>query len=350
MGNAPPGHWADLSASLLLDNLHDVVVVFDEHLVMQWATPSIERLTGAGLDHHLGTDALESIHPDDFGGVLEAVTAMRDHGSPRARVTFRLGHADGTFRWVEAEAKNCFADARVAGIVATLRDVTELKEIEQRQARFVSTVAHELRTPLTVIKGLTHLAVKQLADADPDVLEMLTRVEANSVRLSAMIDQLLAVSRLRASDVELEFEDLDVAEVVDQSVDILGTDLEDRLVRTDEVEGLIVRADRAGLEHVIRNFVSNAAKFGPKGSMITVTGHRSGDHVEIHVCDEGPGVDPEHREGIFQEFGQTDDGKRAGGSGLGLSIARRYVELHGGEIGVDQAPGGGARFWFRIPA
>ena len=108
-------------------------------------------------------------------------------------------------------------------------------------------------------------------------------------------------------------------------------------------------ADPDGLANVIRNLLSNAGKFGPKATRIWVEAEPTPDGVQVSVSDEGPGVPPGERQQVFEQFHQTETGRRRGGTGIGLSIARRYVELHDGDIWVDQRPGAGARFSFFLP-
>jgi PAS domain S-box-containing protein len=478
----------------LLAQLTDVVVVIDQSAEISYASPSIERLLGNPDAAHPGTPAFETIHPDDVGAVEEKFLTVLAEPEAEHRVTFRLQHTEGHWVWVEAVAVNALADPAVEGIIATLRDITQLKQAEemstglvaaapdamivvdgdgtvvlandraealfgwpadelvgqtveslipaelrsrhrahraaygrdphgrmmgegielvalrrdgsevpvevslsthdthrgrltsasirditvQRETRraleaalrgeqevvqrlreadelkaeFVSTVAHELKGPLAAVSGFSRLIERMIAAEairSADIPVMASRVTANADRLLDMIEQLLRFSRLESGG-QLDREDVRLLDIVGRSVDLVQERLAEHRLQVDVAEDLVVFADPEGIANVLRNLLTNAAKFGPAGTTIWLSATKDDvGAVTVTVADEGPGVDPGDRDRVFEQFKQTAEGKAKGGSGLGLSIARRYVELHGGSIGVDDRPGGGARFSFTLP-
>lgn len=478
----------------ILTQLTDVVVVFDSTGEITYISPSITTLNGTPDDIHVGTSAFGDIHPDDLGEVTSAVSELLSNPEAEVRVTFRLRHAEGHYVWVEAVASNGIVDPAVRGIIATIRDISTLKQAEQMfrglvdaapdamvvvddsgrlvlvneraaqmfgwsadeligrpvetlipeelrdrhrghrngfrdspvrrtmgegrelvarhrdghhipvevslsphdthlgpvvsaairditaqretrraleaalageqevvrrleeadalKAEFVSTVAHELRNPLTTISGFARL-IEQTAEtgdlSSAQIPVLAARVTANADRLLTMIEQLLRFSRLEAGRADISPMRSPIIDCVRQSIELLGDSLDQHEVTLDIDPDLDVWADPDGIENVVRNLLTNAAKFGPPGSTITVAARPSDGGVEVSVTDEGPGVSRAQQAQVFDQFHQTDSGREKGGTGLGLSIARRYVELHDGRIWLDADHRDGARFCFFLP-
>jgi PAS domain S-box-containing protein len=225
-----------------------------------------------------------------------------------------------------------------------------LREVDQLKDDFLATVSHELRTPLTAIGGFARvLALESVAGAQRD--ELLERISANADQMSGMVEQLLDYSRLQAGKALVRPERLDLASLVTTALEGVAVRMADHPVAVEVPGGVAVVADREGVGHVLRNLLTNAAKFAPPGSTVTISAEVGADEVEIRVTDQGPGVAVAEQDQIFERFRQAHAVPPAGvrGTGLGLSIAKRYTEMQGGRIGVEAAPAGGASFWFTLP-
>ena len=174
-------------------------------------------------------------------------------------------------------------------------------------------------------------------------------------RLGSIVSDLLDISRIEAGRYVLNPAELDVGEVVDQVLDLVELKAAEKgielVVSIDHA--LEIHADRKAMEHILINLVSNAFKYEPENGTIEVTAHApSPDTVRIEILDNGPGIDPAHRERIFERFFRVDAGRSRdmGGTGLGLSIVKNLVEAQGGEVGVDPRSPKGSVFWFTLPA
>jgi signal transduction histidine kinase len=226
-------------------------------------------------------------------------------------------------------------------------------ELDRLKSQFFANVSHELRTPLALILG----PAEQLASAEtanPLVAQHASMIERNARALLRLVDDLLEAARLEAGRVELHYAEVDVAKIVRLTAANFETYALDRgidyLVHTVEV-GAHVDPER--LHRVLLNLLSNAFKFTPRGGSVRVE-LRVGDGdgmLVVDVADSGPGVAPEHRDAVFGRFFQIEGGshRRFGGTGIGLSIARDVVDLHGGTLTVEQAPEGGALFRVSLP-
>jgi signal transduction histidine kinase len=250
--------------------------------------------------------------------------------------------------------------ARTAELEATYRELAvshaRLRELDQLKSDFLSNVSHELRTPLASVKGF----VDNLLDGVTGPLgdkqrHYLHRVRDNAERLTRMVSDLLDLARIEAGKVDLARETLAVPGLVEELLETLRPLARARgiLLAGEVAPCPPVQGDGDKLVQVLTNLVSNALKFTPRGGQVTVaTGETAEGAVRIAVRDTGPGIPPAERERVFDKFYQLGraDGGRPPGSGLGLTIARHLVELHGGRIWVEEGPEGGSAFVVLLPA
>ncbi len=219
---------------------------------------------------------------------------------------------------------------------------------------FLATVSHELRTPLNAIKGWVHLLRARRADGD--LLERgLETIEKNTDLQSQLVEDLLDVSRIITGRVRLSVEPVDLGTVVRDAVEAIRPAAEAKEVRLQVVTGsgdCSVMGDRGRLVQVVWNLLANGVKFTPKGGRVQAVLHRINSHVEIVVSDTGEGIPPDVLPYVFDRFRQADASttRRHGGLGLGLSIVRHLVELHGGLVVADSpGTGQGATFTVSLP-
>jgi len=238
------------------------------------------------------------------------------------------------------------------GIVAVFRDVSKLKEFEQLKSNFISTVSHELRTPLTSIKGyiatLLHPATKFDVTTQKDFLQIMNR-EAD--RLSSLITDLLEVSKIESQKFRMNPQPLDLVKMVTELVEKYREIGTKHRVDVQASESLQVKIDRAQIEYVLHHLLGNAVKYSPKGGTILVEVRGDEGKVYVSVQDQGIGIPFDEQEKIFDRFHRVDNRptRWAYGWGLGLFIARKVIEAHGGHIWVESALGGGSKFTFTLP-
>ena len=223
----------------------------------------------------------------------------------------------------------------------------DLARVDEQRRRLVADVSHELRTPLTALQALLENLADGVTRPDPESLETAL---AQTRRLSRLVASLLDLSRLEAGEVPLHREPVDVAPFVDEVVRASGSP--EQVVA--EVEpGLVVDADPERLHQVLANLVDNALRHAPAGTAVRVLGASSPTGVRLEVRDEGPGIPVADRERVFERFARTDLARTArdGGSGLGLSIVRWVVGLHGGAVRVadPEPPSTGCRVVVELP-
>ncbi|WP_310742189.1 HAMP domain-containing sensor histidine kinase [Microbispora sp. H13382] len=241
----------------------------------------------------------------------------------------------------ETAARESEAKARESEVKA--------RESEARMRRFVADASHELRTPLTSIRGFAEFH-RQVPDAD--VTRLMSRIESEAARMGLLVDDLLLLARLDQQR-PLRMQPVDLLALAADAVHDARTLCPDRGVSL-VVEGdaaLIVSGDEVRLRQVVGNLMSNARTHTPEGTPITVrVGSRDGT-AYIEVADKGPGLTPEQAARVFERFYRADPSRTrpSGGSGLGLAIVQSLVEAHGGDVGVETAPGAGAAFRVTLP-
>ncbi|MGI5154300.1 HAMP domain-containing sensor histidine kinase [Microbispora sp. CA-102843] len=223
------------------------------------------------------------------------------------------------------------------------------RESEARMRRFVADASHELRTPLTSIRGFAEFH-RQVPDAD--TTRLMSRIESEAARMGLLVDDLLLLARLDQQR-PLRTQPVDLLALAADAVHDARTLCPDRDVSL-VVEGdaaLIVSGDEVRLRQVVGNLMSNATTHTPEGTPITVRVGSLDGTAFIEVADKGPGLAPEQAARVFERFYRADPSRTrpSGGSGLGLAIVESLVRAHGGEVGVETAPGVGAAFRVTLP-
>jgi signal transduction histidine kinase len=225
-----------------------------------------------------------------------------------------------------------------------------LAELDELKSDFVATASHELRTPLTAVQGFieTLLRPEILANRE-ETREYLMIMRTSAARLRALIENLLLVSRIEQAGAVGNVAPLDLGALAEELVRE-HSDGSHHLVLDLPGDEVVVRMDRMHARTVVENLLSNAKKFSPLGSRITVAVDGTGDRAELSVADSGPGVPPEEREHLFEKFfrGRGSAGITSG-SGLGLYIVRRLADAVGGSVHLDHRYEDGARFVVRLP-
>jgi len=244
----------------------------------------------------------------------------------------------------------------VGGFLGVIEDITLAREMERMKSEFTAVVSHELRTPLTSIRGSLGLILGAMATSVPaKVRELLEIAQSNCERLVLLINDILDMEKFQAGQMRFEFQTLPLADVVKQAVDAnegYARRFNVRIDLTGVPPAWQVSVDPERFIQVMSNLLSNAAKYSPAGGVVRVWSERHADTLRVNVRDEGPGIPQEFRARIFEKFSQADSSttRSKGGTGLGLHIARRFIEHMRGRIGFESNPGAGSTFWVELPA
>jgi two-component system sensor histidine kinase KdpD len=260
-----------------------------------------------------------------------------------------------------AGSDRALLEALVAGLAAAIdrlrleseaRDARVDAQVGRTRSGFLSALTHNLRTPLASIKAASSTLRAPDLDLSPtDRAELLDTIYDETERLERLVTNILELSRIRAGGLEVRRQPVDLRDLAQAAIRRLRPLARAHRVRLDLPPELAdVEVDVQMMEQVFGNLLENALRFAPPGSEILVTCCRTGPgDVEVRVADHGPGVPPDERERIFDEFARVDARPDASGTGLGLAIVHALVTAHGGRVWCEETPGGGATFVFVMP-
>lgn len=320
------------------------------------------ELTGQTEEEALGLGWTTATHPDDQA---HAGKAFLDANAARAffQTEYRLRTADGSYRWAIDIGRPWFSGTGdYAGMVGAVFDIDDRKRAEEaieeanrRKDQFLATLAHELRNPLAPISNA--LQVWPLVEQKPEEAQRIREMMGRQVRqMVRLIDDLLDVSRINRGKIELRTERLDLGVAVGAAVEALQPFIDAHRHELTVVlpsDPLPVDADLGRLVQVFGNLLNNAAKYTRPGGHVWLTVRREGDTAVVTVRDDGSGIPEDMLTGVFEMFAQVDQslGRSHGGLGIGLTLVKSLVELHGGTVEArSEGPGRGSEFIVRLPA
>lgn len=234
-----------------------------------------------------------------------------------------------------------------------LHDLTEIKQHERNQKEFVSNVSHELRTPITSVRATAEALLAGAKDDDDLADRFLHTIISESDRLSALIDDLMEITKRDSGITKTERFDAKISEIVAKIVNVVRPQIEQKnlTLSVHISDGLMCYCDDRQILRMIRNLVDNAVKYTPEGGVIELNASKDGDNMLISVRDTGIGIPHGEIERIFERFYRVDKARsrRLGGTGLGLAIVKDIVNAHNGNIVVDTQLGKGSTFIVTLP-
>ena len=280
--------------------------------------------------------------------------------SPLRRTQARLSEIAGGDFSEHVEVTNRDEIGALAADVNRMNDELrrlygELETASRHKSDFLATMSHELRTPLNAIIGFSEVLQEQMfGDLNERQIAYVNDVLEAGRHLLSLINDVLDLAKIEAGKMELELSQVAVPDVLRAAVSI-HSERANRsgveLALHTQPEQITITADERRVRQIVFNLLSNAVKFTPADGRVDLRARLDDGQVEIAVTDTGPGIAAEDLEAIFEEFEQTGDGKQAEeGTGLGLPLSRKLVELHGGRLWAESAPGKGSTFYFTLPA
>jgi two-component system phosphate regulon sensor histidine kinase PhoR len=351
----------------IAEGMGEGLLVLDIRERITLVNPVAETLLSLGHDAAVGQTPLEVVRSHDLDDLLKAAAKRNEPVSAEITLIYPK-------RRILAGTAVAMRDASGTplGTVLTLRDITELKRLEEIRMEFVVNVTHELRTPLTAIRGYAETLLDGGLDNGEEARQFLEVIHRHAERLGRLLNDLLDLSNIELERTPLHVQSLALPEAIRQVVTTFAHQAEQKSVtlRARLTEGLPpVLADRDRLWQILVNLVDNAVKFTPEGGEVTITarelapadaeppllpgapGAADKRWVEIGVLDTGIGIPRKDLPRITERFYRVDKARSRdlGGTGLGLSIVKHLVQAHGGNLRIESEPGKGTEVYVTLP-
>ena len=325
--------------------------------------------TGRTLEQEIGDGWVEGVHPDDVDMCVKIyMSAFEEHKS--FEMEYRLRNNDGGYGIILDIGRPFYdMDGNFAGYIGSCYDITKRKQAEElrlenirltladkAKSDFLSIMSHELRTPLNATLGFSELLKQGKAGKLNEKQEhFVDNILKGGRHLLELIEDILDLSKIEAGKIELQIEKVSIPVVIDETLSIIKVLAEKRnvVIKKEIDPGLdFIDSEYKKFRQILYNLVNNAVKFSKEsGGIVTVTAKKEGRMLRMSVSDTGIGIKGEDLDRLFKEFEQLDSGitRKYGGTGLGLTISKKLVELHGGTIYVESEYGVGSTFTITLP-
>jgi PAS domain S-box-containing protein len=363
----------------LLSSSADAVVIYDLERKATYVNPAFTRIFGWTPEEVLGS-RIPFVPKEEHDSTDALMQDIVEAGSPRSSIETKRFTRDGRVLDISLSA-SLYHDheGKPAGILVVSRDISDqkraAKELEKAfaaatqlraeaeaanlaKSEFLANMSHELRTPLNAIIGFSEVLADQIfGNLNDKQLRHVGHVVNSGHHLLQVINEILDLSKVESGTMELRPDRTDVPELMENALMMiretaLKNGLRTKLRVDEEFAGTYVYVDQVKMKQILFNLLSNAARFTPEGGTIELEARRNNDLLQVRVADTGIGVEQKDRERIFRSFEQVDSSyaRRQQGTGLGLTLTKRLVELHGGRIWVEsEGDGKGSTFTFEIP-
>ncbi|MBZ0299339.1 MAG: PAS domain S-box protein [Anaerolineae bacterium] len=340
----------------------DGVMILDTQRKIVMFNPALERMTAWNSADALGCHEEEVIvwGVVEPGNLQDAMLAgwpkkpSQDDTPETRHVEGDIVRLDGLTLGVAITYVPLYSsDGKLVNVIANVRDITSFRRAQEMQNVFISGISHELKTPVALIKGYAGTLRREDASWDVQVIrDGLLVIEDEADRLTDLIENLLAASKLQAERMRLTLTDVRLDELAARAVERFQVQSsKHRFQLTFPAHLPVIQGDAAGLRRVFDNLLSNAVKYSPEGGVIEVGGSASEKTVSVYVRDQGVGISPDEQDHIFDRFYRVDGAlsRKTQGTGLGLYLTKAIIEAHNGKIHVESKPGEGSTFIIILP-
>jgi PAS domain S-box-containing protein len=334
----------------ILENIADIVCSLDKQLIFSSINEAVCNMWRYDQDAVIGRRAVDLFDPAERGEIRAKLLETIDEKGSK-RFDAKVIRQDGTI--CETAWSATWSEEEQA-LYCVVQDIGSRKQLEQMKRDFVAVVSHDLRTPLTAIQ-MIHSMLKEDGEGllPPHAMKNLNSAQDNVSRLMALINNLLDLEKLDAGFVELIMEQVPLSPAIERATGAIEAIAKKQKIALanllDSNQEAYIDSER--ITQVVVNLLSNALKFSPANSTISISAVNLPDKfIKVLITDQGRGIPADKIASVFERFSQvrSEDGRANKGSGLGLAICKAIIEQHGGEIGVESVEGKGSTFWFTL--
>jgi PAS domain S-box-containing protein len=355
---------SEAKLSSLIQNSSDIIGILESDGTIRYKSPSTQSLLGFSPEELEGKNHFDFVHPDDYQKAKEQFqNGLNNPGNTQAS-EYRFRHKDGS--WHYLEAKSNFIDNQVNQIVVNSRDITERKQAEEEvrhalkkerelielKSRFVSMVSHEIRTPLNVILASTQILERYSEKWSIEKKnEFFSRIKESVKKMTELLNDVLLIGKAELGKADLNPVQLDLENFCTELVAELqmGTGGNHRINFVKKSQSPDAYLDKKLLRHILNNLLSNAIKYSPHGSLVHFELSCQDAEAIFEIKDEGIGIPVEDQPKLFEAFHRASNARNITGTGLGLSVVKQCVDIHGGKIAVESELGVGTTFTVTLP-
>jgi PAS domain S-box-containing protein len=347
----------------LIENALDIITILDANGTIYYESSSVEKVLGYHPTELIGQNFFDCVHPDDVSSCRNITATIRDTELTRP-IEFRYRHRDGSWHTLEAIGQRFVDDTATTKIVVNSRDITERKRLEEvrlalerekelgvLKTRFFSMASHEFRTPLSTVLAAAQLLENSLADNSEKELRNLRRIQDSVKTMVQLLDDILTINRAETGKLDFNPKPLALERFCRQFVEEMQLSAGDRHTLTFVCQGdcINVRCDEKLLRSILANLLSNAIKYSPSGGQVHCFLKFAPDCVRLQIRDRGMGISPEDRKQLFEPFYRGKNVRHIAGTGLGLIVVKKCVDLHGGNIEIASDLGKGTTVTIVLP-
>ena len=352
----------------LIENGLDIITVLDAEGVIDYESPSIEKVLGYKPENLMGKNIIEYIHPEDRDHFLETLNQTIKNVNLSLNSEFRFQHQDGSWCIFEAVGKACFESINYAqklSVIVNSRDITERKraeetrhnlererELSEARFNFVSMMSHEFRNPLGTIITSSELLKNYSHKTTPAQKERcLDRIENAAQEMMQLLNDILNLSRAEVGQVEFNPQPLYIEEFCQNLVEGIELSTSPEYSINLAISGECTQAcmDEKLLGHILNNLLFNAIKYSPEGGMVRLELTCKKDEAVFLIQDWGIGIPEQEQKQLFDSFYRGRNVGNIPGTGLGLCIVKKFVDLHKGKISLKSQVGVGTTFKITLP-
>ena len=348
---------------VILQNVADGIIVYDQHHQIIYANEAAAHLTGFS--------SVQTMLVTLPNGIVAQFELIDEQGHPfplsqlphqrvlageqeaQAMIGYRKSSTPQSIHWSISKARPVLDEqGKLLFAITIIHDITERVQAEQRKDAFISIASHELKTPVTSLKGFAHVLERRLrAQGDEQGLVYLAKMDRQLNKLTKLISELLDISRMQVDKLILQQEAFDLSSLVQEIVENLQLTTRTHQLCFEDTEPVLVVGDRERIGQVLINLVTNAIKYSPQADKVIIRIARDQSHALLSVQDFGIGIAKEHHQHIFERFYQVTDpgGQTYPGLGIGLYIASDIISRHGGHIWLESTEGKGSTFSISLP-
>jgi PAS domain S-box-containing protein len=352
----------------LIKNSFDMMVLLDAEGIQRYVSESCEYILGYKPEELTDVPVIDTfLHPDDREKAREGLRDIVENNK-NGGTQYRHRHKNGDWVYLETFGTNQLENPEVGWVVLNVRDITERKQIEQAlkesearlsklnatKDRLFSIISHDLKSPFNSIMGFSQLLVEQIHRKDYEGVDHYARIIQNSSqRAMDLLTNLLEWSRTQTGNIEFNPAYIELVTLIQETMDLLSDSAEQKSVTLSGrlPHHLPVLADKAMIETILRNLISNGIKFTRAGGSIVISAIQTNEYVKVSVSDDGIGIGEEDIQRLFrpETHLSTLGTSKEKGTGLGLLLCKEFIDMHEGNIWADSKPDKGSTFCFTIP-